>query len=182
MASPTRWIWVWVNSGSCWWTGRPDMLQFMGSQRVGHDWVTELNWPELVICIIHSTVYMQIPVSQSIPRFFLPWYPYICSLHLCLCFCFANKFIYIIFPHSMNIEEWIKVNVVHMYNGILSSHKKERHCVIWRDVNGSRDYHTEWSQKDKKKYLILTHLCESCFWIKKNLCSQQKGMVGGWGE
>ena len=44
MASPTRWTWVWVNSGSCWWTGRPDMLRFMGSERVGHNWATELNW------------------------------------------------------------------------------------------------------------------------------------------
>ena len=44
MASPTQWMWVWVNSGSWWWTGRPGMLRFMGSQRVGHDWVTELNW------------------------------------------------------------------------------------------------------------------------------------------
>ena len=49
MASPTRWTWVWVNSGSCWWTGRPGVLQFMGSQRVGHDWATELNWTELVV-------------------------------------------------------------------------------------------------------------------------------------
>ena len=44
MASPTRWTWVWVNSWSWWWTGRPGMLQFMRSQRVRHDWVTELNW------------------------------------------------------------------------------------------------------------------------------------------
>ena len=44
MASPTQWTWVWVNSGSWWWTGRPGMLQFMGLQRVGHDWATELNW------------------------------------------------------------------------------------------------------------------------------------------
>ena len=44
MASLTRWTWVWVNSGSWWWTGRPGVLQFMGSQRVGHDWATELNW------------------------------------------------------------------------------------------------------------------------------------------
>ena len=43
MASPTRWTWVWVNSGSWWWTGRPGVLQFMGLQRVGHYWVTELN-------------------------------------------------------------------------------------------------------------------------------------------
>ena len=48
MASLTRWAWVWVNSGSWWWTRRPSMLWFMGSQRVGHDWVTELNWPELI--------------------------------------------------------------------------------------------------------------------------------------
>ena len=43
-ASPTRWTWVWVNSGSWGWTGRPGVLQFMGSQRIGHDWGTELNW------------------------------------------------------------------------------------------------------------------------------------------
>ena len=46
MASPTQWTWVWVNSGSWWWTGRPGVLRFMGSQRVGHDWATELNWTE----------------------------------------------------------------------------------------------------------------------------------------
>ena len=44
MASPTQWTWVWVNSGSWWWTGRPGVLRFMGLQRVGHDWTTELNW------------------------------------------------------------------------------------------------------------------------------------------
>ena len=44
MASPTQWTWVWVDSGSWWWTGRSGMLQFMGSQRVRHDWATELNW------------------------------------------------------------------------------------------------------------------------------------------
>ena len=44
MASPTRWTWIWVNSGSWWWTGGPGVLRFMRSQRVGHDWATELNW------------------------------------------------------------------------------------------------------------------------------------------
>ena len=47
MASPTRWTWVWVNSGSWWWTGRPGVLWFTGSQRVRHDWASELNWTEL---------------------------------------------------------------------------------------------------------------------------------------
>ena len=44
MASPTQWTWLWVSSGSWWWTGRPCVLQSMGSQRVEHNWVTELNW------------------------------------------------------------------------------------------------------------------------------------------
>ena len=44
MASVTQWTWVWVNAGSWWWTGRPGVLRFMGSQRVGNDWATELNW------------------------------------------------------------------------------------------------------------------------------------------
>ena len=48
MALPTQWTWVWVSSRSWWWTGRPGVLQSMGSQRVGHDWATELNWTELI--------------------------------------------------------------------------------------------------------------------------------------
>ena len=49
MASLTPWTWVWVNSGSWWWTGRPGVLRFMGSQRVGHDWATDLMWSESVV-------------------------------------------------------------------------------------------------------------------------------------
>ena len=44
MASPTQQTWVWVNSRSWWWTGKPGVLQSMGWQRVRHDWATELNW------------------------------------------------------------------------------------------------------------------------------------------
>ena len=46
MSSPTQWTWSWVNSGSWWWTERPGVLQSMGSQTAGHDWVTELNWTD----------------------------------------------------------------------------------------------------------------------------------------
>ena len=49
MASLIRWTWVWVNSWSWWWTGRPGVLQFMRTQRVGHNWVTELNWKETAL-------------------------------------------------------------------------------------------------------------------------------------
>ena len=55
MASLTRWTWVWVNSGSWWWTGRPGVLRFMGLQRVGHAWVTKLrlNWAFNYVLLTH---------------------------------------------------------------------------------------------------------------------------------
>ena len=51
MASLSRWMWVLVNSGSWWWTGRPGMLQFMGLQKVRHDRATELNWTECTMIL-----------------------------------------------------------------------------------------------------------------------------------
>ena len=53
MASLTWWTWVWVNSGRWWWTGRPGVLRFTGSQRVEQDWVTELNWTEQCLFIFN---------------------------------------------------------------------------------------------------------------------------------
>ena len=60
MASLTQRTWVWVNSGSWWWTGRPGVLWFMGSQRVGHDWATELNWTDTLCSIIwcHELIFV----------------------------------------------------------------------------------------------------------------------------
>ena len=55
MAS-AQWTWVWVNSRSWRWTGRTSMLQSMGSQRVGHDWATELNW----IILHNHTIMLQV--------------------------------------------------------------------------------------------------------------------------
>jgi len=52
MASLTQWTWVWTSSGTWWWTGKPGMLQSMGSQKVRHDW-TELNWREALVSL-HS--------------------------------------------------------------------------------------------------------------------------------
>ena len=57
MASLIWWTWVWVNSGSGWWTGRPGELQSMGLQRVGYNWVTELIRaapPRIIYLLIHS--------------------------------------------------------------------------------------------------------------------------------
>ena len=56
MASLTQWTWVWVDSGSWWWTGRPGVLQFMGLQRVGHDW-TALHWWDSRHVLIYQVVH-----------------------------------------------------------------------------------------------------------------------------
>ena len=65
MASWTRWTWVLVNSGSWWWTGRPGVLQFMGLQRVGHDWVTELNWPLFSASLVKEIVFSPLYILAS---------------------------------------------------------------------------------------------------------------------
>ena len=48
MASLSRWTWVWASFGSWWWTVRLGVLQFMGSQRVRHDWATDLKWKKWI--------------------------------------------------------------------------------------------------------------------------------------
>ena len=58
MVSLTRWTWVWVNSGSWWWTGRPDVLQSVGLQRVGHNWETGKFFPQTsftCLALAHSS-------------------------------------------------------------------------------------------------------------------------------
>ena len=80
MASLTRWTWVSVDSGSWWWTGRPGVLRFMGSQRVGHDWGTDLIWSD---CILQFKIF--------------------CLVLLCI-FCFFTDIFYffICFKHVHN--------------------------------------------------------------------------------
>ena len=70
MASLTRWTWVWVNSRSWWWTGRPGVLRFMGSQRVRHDWATELNWAQNQQCLCYF--YVSLLVSGC--SFYSSWF------------------------------------------------------------------------------------------------------------
>ena len=65
MASPTQWTWVWVNSGSWWWTGRPGVMRLMGSQRVGHDWATELKWTDMNIRV-HASFQIKMFVFPDI--------------------------------------------------------------------------------------------------------------------
>ena len=80
MASPTQWTWVWVDSGHWWWTGRPGMLQFMGLQRIRHDWATELIWTCMLSCfccvwlfVIPWTVVCQVSVHGILWARILEW-------------------------------------------------------------------------------------------------------------
>ena len=75
MASPTWWTWVWVNSGSLWWTGRPGVLQFMWLQRVGYYWVTELNWTEFALVHSHPLALIKFLLSPDFFRLFGLLYP-----------------------------------------------------------------------------------------------------------
>ena len=61
MASPTQWTWVWINSGSWWWTGRPSMLWFIGSQRIRHEWAAELEL-DCLLSLFFSILY---PLAQQ---------------------------------------------------------------------------------------------------------------------
>ena len=72
MASLTRWTWVWVSSGSWWWTGKADVLQSMGSQSFRHDWTTELNWA-ILFSKGSSPPKDQTRVSCIAGRFFTIW-------------------------------------------------------------------------------------------------------------
>ena len=60
------WTWVWVNSRSWWWTGRHGVLRFIGSQRVGHDWATKLNWTEIKWAQFYSLSFNKIVLNMEV--------------------------------------------------------------------------------------------------------------------
>ena len=88
MASPTRWTWVSVNSGRWWWTGRPGVLRFMGSQRVGHDWATDLIWSSP--CSSNHENICQDEVSINL-KDWLWWAKYPCWSGLNTCYEWKRK-------------------------------------------------------------------------------------------
>ena len=71
---------VWVNSGRWWWTGRPGVLRFMKSERVGHDWATELNWTWHIVWLISSLPCLKYSPYETVSSM------YISGLHLSFVF------------------------------------------------------------------------------------------------
>ena len=98
MASLTQWTWVWVNSGSWWWTGRPGMLWFMESHRVRHDWVSELNW-------------MSIPIQMTWCILLLTLNIYICSLNILL----VKNLSHLIPSYLFHLEQSILKGMIELY-------------------------------------------------------------------
>ena len=128
MASLTRWTWVWVNSGSWWWTGRPGMLQFMGSQRVGHDWVTDLIWSDIII-YYNNYYYLYIILllfSDRTTRYLPDWTEDLPS-HKKL-----HENIYSTFIHNHPKLETIQMS---FKTGILSSHDLVPEDLSWNWCN-----------------------------------------------
>ena len=104
-----RWLdsMVWVNSGSWWWTGKPGMLRFMGLQRVGHDWATELNWTDrpYILCTFTSIHFSK--TSVQLQLFFL----------LLLTFFYSTS-TEMICPYQSHL--WLKYLIFHINTSLLS--------------------------------------------------------------
>ena len=126
--------WVWVNSWSWWWTGRLGMLQFMGSQRVGHNWATELNWSETLCCFLlwgmlnasYSWLKLMCPESLKLLakeggiRIYCSGNFYCTPLvHLGLeqCFQSLQHFCFILFRKNIRQFLWL-ANMGHLINGL----------------------------------------------------------------
>ena len=129
MVSPTRWTWVWVNSGSWWWTGRPGVLQFMQLQKTGHDWATELNWIRISGHLLYTEMVniMKVHIcsnnSDTLKKECDIYYN--CKL-LYFKDCFLHRSLKSLFKALEKMESW---------------------CLLWG----------QWSKTSQKKSLIWSH-------------------------
>ena len=98
MPSPTQWTWVWVNSGSLWWTGWLGVLQSMGSQRARQDWAIELNWTDEVL---HWLLGIALSMKYVLKKFA----PFFCAFLSSFIFCCKLLFIelkFVLYQFTMN--------------------------------------------------------------------------------
>ena len=117
-----RWL-VWVSSGSRWWTGRPGVLPFMGLQRVGHDWATELNWTSITVSeespsfctLIHSCfgkfVWIQLSVCYHFYYIWRTLFSLSCSTRL-----LVTTPIHICLKKVFCLHFWFSANVTFQVN------------------------------------------------------------------
>ena len=121
MASQTQWTWVWTSSRSWWWTEKPGMLQSIGSQRVGHDWATELSWKECLQWVaLRLNTSSPFKPSTFSTHFFI-WRS--CHPHTSAVPLYSSPALYLIFhivPDSSLPSIPLAITLVH--NSVTSSH------------------------------------------------------------
>ena len=143
MASPTRWTWVWANSRSWWWTGKTGTWQFRGSQRVEHDWETELNW--ITLNQKQKTLEKTKTLSQRDT-----------CIPMLIAALFTTAKIWK-WPNFPSTDNWFKkiqcIYTVDYYSAI----KKEQNTAICNNMERPREYHSKWSNS-KKTIIIQYHL------------------------
>ena len=137
MASLAWWAWVWVNSRSLWWTGRPSMLRFMELQRVGHDWATELNWIELLIKSHHAR-----GAIWASKKWVGPWKIITHDIHQFLpqwpwdCYMFQSRFTLIL--HYLQTLEWTDIGKMLCFKFVavflVSLHRLEKDSFFWGNL------------------------------------------------
>ena len=121
MASLTRWTWVWVRSRSWWWTGRPGVLQSMGLQRVGHVWMTELNWTEYLEILHFPLFFPTILVFYCCITNYLSWRSF-SSVQLRLTLCDPMDCITPCFPVLHQLTELAQTHVHRVSDAMQPSH------------------------------------------------------------
>ena len=158
MASLTQWTWVWVDSGSWWWTGRPGVLRIMGSQRVGNDWETELTftcWVFLCLFFLFRLLCLWCPFCRlkvhdsSLLCSLLPWVGWLFNfsslgepmsvfqwMELDLFFQIAMRWPVVNFGVSMELA-WLWVACLLMLRAVLLFYQKISMVCLPLEVIGS---------------------------------------------
>ena len=155
MASPTQWAWVWVNSGSWWWTGRPGVLRFMGLQRVGHNWATELNWADWYVlpkCSNPSQTYI---VERSVTQMGV-------QLNICSVMILFKWTMYLdcfLRPVHPDLPDSAWCYIIWMYGNFLNISPYWRMFNLFLVV-----YHYPQGCSEQLSTMDFNHLCEYVCW------------------
>ena len=148
MISPTRWTWVWVNSRSWWWTGRPGVLRFMGLQKVGHNWATELNWILIRFEIVTMNIFYLWNSNKRKKKNNITWNLITWNL-------------------LHNNENGLMIVTWKIYDRFQRLFWAEVRQYIHR-TDATRAYHTKWSESKKETNIIWYPLnVKSKIWHKQ---------------